>query len=207
MNAAYVQRAIWAAMRLARFDADAVRDFDRSFEGFFRSFFAALLCAPFYPILMFAERRYSAEMTAIESGAEFAGVSPVGTAYYLYESAAYLGYWLTVPVAMIFLARLLRLEAHYVSYIVAYNWATCIVTAAKVPFSLIYLAGLVPPDVFLATYYTLLLLTVAYRWLIAQMALGAPPATIAGIILVDVFLTALIAKAAAYYQLGTILPP
>jgi len=42
--------ALYGAYRLARFDAGGMRYFDASIDGFWRSFFAAVLIAPFYLI-------------------------------------------------------------------------------------------------------------------------------------------------------------
>jgi hypothetical protein len=46
MNASYVREQLKVALRVTRFEQDAVRDFDQTFSGFFCSFFGIILCAP-----------------------------------------------------------------------------------------------------------------------------------------------------------------
>jgi hypothetical protein len=57
MNAAYVREQILVALRVARFEKAAIHDFDQSLDGFFRSFFGIVLCAPLYVLILTAERR------------------------------------------------------------------------------------------------------------------------------------------------------
>jgi len=57
MTGAYVRHALFTAFRIARFDNGASEAFDHSFEGFFRSFFAAFLSFPIHVFLVVTEQR------------------------------------------------------------------------------------------------------------------------------------------------------
>ena len=56
-SANQVMYALYGAYRLARFDAAGMRYFETSIEGFWRSFFAAVIVAPPYALLLFLRYR------------------------------------------------------------------------------------------------------------------------------------------------------
>lgn len=66
-----IATALYGAYRLARLDPQGMQYFDLSIGGFWRSFFAAVLMAPFFALLILlqAGEDYFAEA----AGAEFAG--------------------------------------------------------------------------------------------------------------------------------------
>jgi len=203
MNTAYIRHALTAAIRVARFEKDAINDFDHSFEGFFRSFFLAFLISlPFYPILVWGERMIAAEADAIGRGVDFAGLAPVGLGHYLVESGAYILSWIVFPIAMIFVARLIGAAKHYVSYVVAYNWGSCIVLAVTLPPHILYLMGVISLDAMALLYYPVIAFALIYRWRVAQTALELPGYTATAVVIIDVLISIFIAIGAARLQQG-----
>lgn len=107
-NLAEIARSLAGALRLARFDATALAFFDRSLNGFWRSFFAAAIAAPAYFLLialrMPDEQALDAHRIGIELG-------------------AYAVSWLAYPNAVLILVRLVDRREHFFDYMVPYNWA------------------------------------------------------------------------------------
>lgn len=86
MSFAYIRHALSTAWRVARFDKDAMGDFDQSFEGFFRSFIGIVLCAPIYLLVLLAERRMAADASVRFPELSAAGLPRPDLAYYAFES-------------------------------------------------------------------------------------------------------------------------
>lgn len=172
-----ITRAIYGAYRLARLDQGGMNHFDLSIEGFWRSFFAAVVVLPFYIVLIFGPLGGFAESTA---GPEL---------YLLVKLASYAIGWAIFPVAMIFLARLLSLSANYVPFIIAHNWSAVIQIAVLLPVFLLA-PGDGPPEGAAALVLMLAIVAVLfYQWYIARVALGTSALTAAGVVVFDVVLT------------------
>ena len=112
--------SLTGAVRLALGDTGAMSCFNRTIEGFWNSFFAAVLAAPGYLAL------------ALLSFEETPIADPLRV--FLVESIAYVIGWVAFPLAMVYVARALGREKRYVNYIVAFNWA-------QVPQVLLFLTG------------------------------------------------------------------
>ncbi len=172
----HVVRAIYGAWRLALLDARGMSHFELTIEGFWRSFFAAVVVAPAYAILV-----------ALGLG-ERAPIEAAPEAFFLVKLVTYLVGWAAFPVVMIALARVLSLSSYYVSYIVAYNWSQVIQIAVLLPVTLLERSGALPEGmasmlVFLAT-----LAILFYQWFVARGALQTTGWIAAGLVFVDVVL-------------------
>jgi hypothetical protein len=200
MTAVYVLHALLTAFRTARFDAKAVGDYDHSFEGFFRSFFAAVLGAPFYFFVAAGEEQVLADVDAAARGADIAAAPPSGLASYAMEAGLYAIGWVAFPLVMIGVARLIGAGPRYVPYIVAYNWGTCIVLLATVPPYLIYLMGFATFTGFIILYYASVVFVLIYRWRLARDGLQVSPLTAGGIVALDVLMSAVIVLLAVRVQ-------
>jgi hypothetical protein len=188
MNLAYVRGQLETALRVARLDRDAVRDFDQSIDGFFRSFYGIILCAPAYVFIILAERRMAASAVAEFPADGFLPPPPISLGYLTLETLIYVVYWLSFPVAMIFLARLIGAGSRYVPFVVAYNWTNCIVLFATVLPYLFYLAGIVPIAGAFFLSFPILLFALSYRWIVAVESLETTAMTAVGIVLFDFLL-------------------
>jgi hypothetical protein len=196
MSAVYVLHALITAFRTARFDRHATGEFDHSFEGFFRSFFAAVLAAPFYFFMAAHEEQVMSDVDAATSNAEASVVAPAAFSTYLFDALLYALDWVAFPIAMIGVAKLIGASGRYVPYIVAYNWGTCVVMLATIAPYLLYMTGLSTATGFVILYCASLLFVLAYRWRLAKDGLGVTPVTAGGIVAVDVLLSTVIVLAA-----------
>jgi hypothetical protein len=186
MNGAYIRRSLHAAFRTATFDMDALSDFDRSFEGFFRSFLALPLCVPIYAVIMLAEYRIG---VAASGNAD---ADPVTQAYYFAEAIAYFVNWFAFPLAMIPISKFVGVGTRYVPYVIAYNWGTCVVLAATaIPYFLMLL-GVFSQDVAVLLGYSVAIFVLVFRWMLARDALGIPGITALSIVLIDTLMSLLI---------------
>lgn len=196
MTPAYVLHALTTALRTLRFDGKALDDYDRSFEGFFRSFFAAFLALPIHIFLSFGEVRVLAEAASLSAeGAPT--TAPENFSYSVGAVFLYALDWVTFPIVMIGVTRLIGAQARYVPYIVAYNWGSCLVLLATVPPYLAYLSGIVPVSGFVSLYYVSIAFIIAYRWMLAREALKTNAATAAGIVILDLLVSAVVIRFAA----------
>jgi hypothetical protein len=186
MNAAYIRRSLHAAFRTATFDMSAITAFDRSVEGFFRSFLALPLCVPIYAIVMLAEYRIG-----LASGGN-ADAEPVAQAYYIAEAIAYFVNWFAFPLAMIPLSRLIGAGARYVPYVIAYNWGSCIVLAATAIPYLLMLLGVLTAEIAILLGYSVAIFVLVFRWMLARDALGVSGMTALSIVLIDTLMSLLI---------------
>ena len=192
MNAAYVREQLKVALRVARFEQHAVRDFDKSFNGFFRSFFGILLCTPFYVLIVFTDRRIADNAPTEIPGVEIGPLPLMNLTFVAFESMKYLTNWIAFPLAMIFLTRILGAGPRYVPFIVAYNWTTCVIYALSIIPPALYLSGIVPIVAASSLSLPVILLAIAYRFRVAREALDITGLNAAGIVLFDLLLTMLI---------------
>jgi hypothetical protein len=192
MTAVYVLQALLTAFRTVRFDGKAVGQYDHSFEGFFRSFFAAILGAPLYFFILAGEQTVLADSDPDAGGPDAMPIPPAGLGTYLIDILLYALDWLAFPLAMIGVAKLIGAGHRYVPYIVAYNWGTCIVLLATLPPYLLYLMGVTTITGFIILYEIAMLFVLVYRWRLARDGLQVPPVTAGGIVVLDLLLSAVI---------------
>jgi hypothetical protein len=152
-----ILRALTGASRLALRDQNGMAYFDPSFEGFWRSFIAYALVLP--PAIVLAVMR-----------PETAGdVDRIILAKALAFAASVIAF----PVAMIAVARAFDLRAHYVPFIVAYNWSQAIVVLAAVGIAVLDKALRLTRGMEITLSVLLLIWSLYYLWFIARTALRA----------------------------------
>jgi hypothetical protein len=171
--------ALYGAFRLARLDAGGLSFFDASVDGFWRSFYAALLVAPLYLLLVLV--RYVTEFGEASS-----------VRYVLVESIAYAISWLAFPVLMDVVSGFLGRRERYIRYIVAYNWAAVLQNALYLPIVIFGITGAIPQGAASTLAVVALALIFAYIWFITRSALAVPGPTAAGIVVADFLLSVLI---------------
>ncbi len=178
-----IATSIYGAWRLARLDRGGMSYFDTSLPGVWQSFFAAVLIAPFYALLL-----------AIRFPLAGGGVDPLQFA--LAEAVAYVLSWVAYPVVMASLTRTMGCWDRFPAYLVAYNWSLVLQNAVFLPIGVLGATGAIPADA--ATFLRLLALVavLVYIWFIARTALDLPPFTCAGIVLLDIALSFLISATA-----------
>ena len=167
------RRSIAAVVTLARFDPAGMADLNVSIEGFWRSFGAALLLAPFAALL-----------NALMPPQTSAGAFAIG----FVTVVEYVLSWAVFPIAMIFVARFLGLGDRYVAFIVAYNWSTVVQVGLILMITVIGASGIVPVPVAAMLYLAAVAYIFAYLAFVARTALETTWWTAVGLVVLDAVL-------------------
>lgn|GEM_PF-369095 len=172
-----IRRGLAGALAILRREPAAMALFDLSFEGFLRSFSAALLAFPAYLVLV---------LHGLPEG-------PLALPFpllLLIETVGYVAGWLAFPLAAALVLRATGETRRFVPLVVANNWAAlvqihfllaAVLSAAVLP---------EPTGAVLVTGATLAAL--AYQWLVVKTALDAPGGIAAGFLLLDVVASVLV---------------
>lgn len=183
-----VTRSLTAAWDLFLDRPGAMRGFDLSVEGFWRSFAAVILVVPSYALAVLAERHLSAEIdpaAPVQEGAAF-----------LVHNAIGLGLdWVALPLILALLAGPLGIARHYPEFVVARNWGAVI---AAVPFGLIGLLtvlGLVGGELANLLMLAALIIVLRYTFIIARRSLEVSLGFAIGIVVLDFVVSLTIALA------------
>jgi hypothetical protein len=174
---AEVLRSLYGAWRLARADATGMQHFNLSVEGFWRSFFAAIIVAPGYALLVVQRTLDREESYGLGSTVVVEGI-------------AYLAAWAAFPLVAVVLTQLLGLGRHYVELIVAVNWAAVlqiVAFLAAVALTLILPEGL--GALLLAIVTGTLIL---YQWFVMRTALQTTGGVALALVVVDLLLSTVI---------------
>jgi hypothetical protein len=172
-----ILRSLTGAGHLFLDRPDALRYFDISIDGFWRSFGAILLVLPSFALVALAER------TRILSDSVQEGFD--GGAFLLNKAISLGVDWVAFAIVFAFVAGPLGLGRTYSTFIIARNWGTVL---AVIPFALVallYLAGMLSADVadFLSLGFWIVV--IRYNYLIARRALGAEIGVAVAIIVSD----------------------
>jgi hypothetical protein len=168
-----VLRSLYGAWRLARLDQSGMGYFTLTVEGFWRSFFAAVLVAPGYTILVARELIGRAD------------TFDLGWVV-LVQVLAYALSWAAFPLAAVLLIRLFDLSGNYVALIVALNWAAVIQVGL---FLAALFLGLAVPAMLGGL--LLIIVTVSilfYQWFVTRTALQTSGGVALLLVLVDLVL-------------------
>ena len=168
-----VFRSLYGAYRLAFMDQSGMTHFNLSVEGFWRSFFAAVLVAPGFAVLV--GEKLLARPEPLDLG--WAAVV---------QTLAYVLSWAAFPLVALALTQLLGLSRNYVPLIVALNWAAVL---QIVVFLAAVVLGLLLPDVLEG----LIMLIVTggilfYQWFVTRTALQTTGGIALMMILIDLVL-------------------
>ncbi len=163
--------ALYGAYRLARVDPGGLGYFDATVAGFWRSFYAALLIAPAYVILL-----------ALDLGDRPVAAGPLRLV--LVEGIAYVISWTAFPLAMVYVAQRLDRSQHYIRYIVAQNWANVLEIALFLPVAAIAAGSAAVAVLPLLAWIAVLV----YEWYIARTALEITGGQAAAVVAFNFFL-------------------
>ncbi len=170
-----VTEALYGAWRLLRFDAGGMNWFDTSITGFWRSFFAAVLVAPGYAVIM-----------GIALAVREEPVDP-GRAIVVAAIAYTLG-WAAFPIVAILLTRLLALTDRYFHLVISTNWSSVPQMVIILPAVIVEASGMLPGGS--ATLLTLAatLFALVYEWFVVRAALETTSIRATGVVLVQVII-------------------
>ena len=178
---AEIERALVGSWLLLRQDPRAVELFDFSVEGFWKSFFAAIVALPFYGLLLANELLLTAPPSPLLAAAQ-----------------RLLGYgldWFAFALAAAFLLRMLGLGRHFVPLVVMANWALVLqlaLMAAAVVVSFA-LPDVLDPLLLMAALVAVLF----YRWLVMRQAFEGQGGLAFGFVVLDVVLGILVDRSVA----------
>ncbi len=171
-KAGEIVNALYGAYRLALRDPGGMKFFDTSINGFWRSFFAAVLIAPLYLALL--SMRYRVGLTD----------APLFRLI-IVETSAYVIAWVAFPLAMITLCRIMKRDGSYLGFIVAYNWAAVLQNGVYLPLSFLAIAGAIPAPAGDMISLAVLIAILFYTWFIARTALDITAAQAVGVVALD----------------------
>jgi hypothetical protein len=179
---AEVQLAVGGALKLARGDPRGLGFFDTSIDGFWRSFRAAVICYPFF--LMLLGFRVSAAHW------QSSGLMPI----VIVETIGYVISWAAFPLLMLPLSRWLGREDRFLPFMVAYNWSQVPQTALFVILALGAASGLVPRALSQFADLAAAVAVLLYEWYIARVALAVPSSQAVPVVLLDLVLGSVLSR-------------
>ncbi|HMR30931.1 MAG TPA: hypothetical protein PKA13_07330 [Geminicoccaceae bacterium] len=175
------KRALHGAWAIARRDPGAMSRFDLTVEGFWGSFFAAVVAAPGYLLLL-------VDQYAVQGlGANLGEVA-------LVELLAYAAGWIAFPLLALPITQALGLGHRYVPLVVASNWGSVLQVALLVAFTV--LATVLPEAMHVSLRLAVMLVALAYQWQVVRVSLETTGLIAAGLVIVDILVAVIIQRGA-----------
>ncbi len=178
---AEVQRSLYGVYRLALLDPQGFGYLNLSVEGFWNSFFAAILAAPAYAILI-ADTVLSTE-ESVDLGW-----------FVIVETIAYIIGWAAFPVAALIATRFLGLGRNYAILVIAANWA--VVLQVTMFLMVVLLTPMLPESAGSLAMLVATVAILAYQWFITRTALQTTGGIAAALVILDLTLNILISLSA-----------
>jgi hypothetical protein len=181
-----ITRSLTGAWRLALNQPDAMRFFDISLDGFWRSFQAIVLIAPAYALTAMADRRAMLSDAIADESFSDAGFIVAKTITLALD-------WITLPIILAALAAPLGIKRGYTAYIVARNWTTVLIILPFAAIALLEALGLFSVEV--AALMSIASLAIVFRvsYVVARRALNAGMDVAIGIVVLDFLVSLAIA--------------
>jgi len=171
-----ILKSLYGAYRLARFAGDGLNHFNLTPAGFFRSFTAAAIVAPFFLALLVAR---------------FNGLEepPVFGRYLILEILAFVISWCAFPLIMQGICGSIDRSDKYIRFVVAYNWSMVLQNVIYISIIVLGSWGVLSQGTTNGLALIVLVWSLAYTGFVARTALDVPPMTAAGIVVVDFLLS------------------
>lgn len=192
-----IYRSIYGAWRIARFDPGAMRHFNLSLEGFWRSFFASVLLAPFFML--------SKIVNEVGDGAEQLAENTAG--YIVFWLLIWFLAWAVFPIVMIPVARLLKLSDTYVPFIIAWNWSSVLMAVLLYPLYILHGLSLIGPEPAALFMMAAQVSVFFYGYLVTRASLQSAMFTAIGIVVMEFLLGLLIQGGANQLYYGGVSVP
>ena len=167
---------LYSAWRFFLFDRTGLQTIDGTIDGFWKSFYAAVVALPAAFVLRLLFVQNNPELL------EAAGAGRIALVFAL----DYVYQWVLFPLVMVYMADTMGRNREYVAFIVARNWSQVIQVAIVLPAAVIFIAGdsenpgLAPLVLVVAH-----IVTWVYAWFIARTALDITGIAAALIVLVE----------------------
>lgn len=179
LTARDVANSVFGAYRLARFDPTGLQYMDRTPEGAWKSFYAAVIVAPAWTLLL-AIRLW--------------GQVPDTPLFQIVvvEAIAYVISWTAFPVVMHGVSGMLDRQARYVDFLCAYNWSSVVQMSVYLPVVILAATGILPGPISEGLVFGIMLAMLTYQWFVMRTALDISGVASAALVMLDLFLSALI---------------
>jgi len=174
-----VVQALYGTWRFARLDRSAMRFFDLSHPGVWRSFWAAAIC---YPLFVAQLLQHLDADTIAQSGLLH---------ILIVETIAFVAGWAGFPLIVIGFCRWIGHEERGFDFIVVYNWSQVLQAVVSLLAAAI-VKPLLPEELGQDVDLIIYAVTIGYEWFIAVIAIGAGGWIAAAIVLFDVMLSMLL---------------
>jgi len=168
-----VYHSLYGAWRLAFLDQSGMKYFNLSVDGFWRSFFAAVLVAPGFALLVI--EKLAARPDPINLGWAI-----------LIQMLAFGLSWAAFPLVAVLLTQLLGLSRNYVPLIVALNWAAVLQVAVFL--AALLLGFLIPGMLGGLLLFVITCAVLFYQWFVTRTALQTTGGVALLMVLVDLVL-------------------
>ncbi|WP_448202702.1 hypothetical protein [Azospirillum sp. sgz302134] len=183
LTARDVAYSVFGAYRLARLDPTGLQYMDRTPEGALKSFYAAVIVLPAWALLL---------AIRLWDQLQDAPLIQVVTV----ESIAYVISWTAFPVVMHGVTGLLDRRTRYADFVCAYNWSSVVQMAVYLPVVILAATGLLPQPLSETLVFAAMMAMLAYQWFVLRTALDVPGITAAGLVMLDLFLSAVVTDVA-----------
>jgi hypothetical protein len=178
------QLALVGTLRLARGDRGGLSCFDRSLDGFWRSFLAAVISYPLYLVLL--------TMRVSVAEWERSGAWRIVTV----ETIGYVIAWVGFPLLIFYVLRWLGRAHRFFDFMVPYNWCQVPQSGLFVLVGLVSVGGMLSAQASETIDMLAAIATLVYEWFIARVALDTTGLVAALVVLLDLVLGVLISHAA-----------
>ena len=168
--------ALAGTLRLARGDRGGLTCFDRSLDGFWRSFRAAFISYPLYLVLLTMR-------VGMPEWHRSGGLRIV-----IVETIAYVIAWVAFPLIMLAVTRWLGREHRFFDFMVPYNWSQVPQSALFVLVGLEAESGVLSAPVAQTIDIAAAAAVLAYEWYIARVALETTGLAAVFVVFIDLVL-------------------
>lgn len=164
--------AVLGALKLARFDASGLRLMDASRDGFFGSFWAAGIIAPFF--ILFLGLKW-------QSGFIEGDV----IRYAVVETSVYVMSWVLFPLVMVEVCKKFGWQKNYFAFGTARNWTVLVQNTLYLPIAMADVAGLLELTTSAPLLQVVFIYMLIYSWFVARGALGISALAAIGVVAAD----------------------
>lgn len=182
----YVSNNLAGAWRLMLGRPEGLNRLDTSLEGFWRSFGAIVLIAPFALVTLLGQQ------LAIPDAAEPAPQLTGG--WFVAKAFTLLVEWFAFPLVFALVARPFGLGSRYVPFIVARNWASVIIGAMVGAMNALQLL-LLPPAAMPYVLIAAIAIVLRFSYVVARLALAVSAGMAIPIVVLDLLLSLVILSA------------
>lgn len=170
-----IASSIYGAWRLAHLDKTALQYFNRTVEGFWRSFFAAVIVLPGHAILI------ASELSDATLTADLPQVLVI-------QGLVYVLAWTVFPLVMFHVTQAMGRSGEYVGYIVAANWVSVLEIALYAAVIGIAKSGLLPEGLGTTLTFAVFLVILAFEAFVAHTLLRIGGMAAGGVVLLSLFI-------------------